>query len=79
MGKHQLEVAAIGSGMSDAVRREVEVVPDGVPFEQAASGSWLTGEPYRVQMADGSTELTRDWLAARLAEYRQRQRSGDAR
>jgi hypothetical protein len=48
-------------------------------IEQAASGSWLSGEPYRVQMADGSTELTRDWLSARLAEYRQRRQSADAR
>jgi hypothetical protein len=44
---------------------------------QAASGSWLSGEPYRVQLADGSTELTRDWLSARLAEYRQRSETAD--
>lgn len=48
-------------------------------IEQAASGSWLSGEPYRVKMSDGSTELTRDWLSARLAEYRRRRQSGDAR
>ena len=46
---------------------------------QAANGSWLSGEPYRVQLADGSTELTRDWLTARLAEYRQRPQSADVR
>ena len=34
--------------MSDAVRRDVEVVPDGVPFEQAASGT--LSEPFEVTL-----------------------------
>jgi len=39
VGNHQLEVAAIGSGVSDAIRREIEVVPDGRRVEQIASGT----------------------------------------
>ena len=35
----QLEVTARGSGIADAVRREIEVVADGTPVEQVASGT----------------------------------------
>jgi uncharacterized protein YfaS (alpha-2-macroglobulin family) len=38
VGRQQLEVTAVASGVSDAVRREIEVVPNGVPVEQVASG-----------------------------------------
>lgn len=76
--------AHAGSEAADHLRKKYDYRSDDIDgaeafIEQAASGSWLSGEPYRVQMADGSTELTRDWLSARLAEYRQRRRSGDAR
>lgn len=37
-GVHSLEITAIGSHMSDAVRREVEVLPDGQRVTDVASG-----------------------------------------
>lgn len=39
VGRHQLEVTALGSGISDAIRREIEVVPNGRRVEQVVSGS----------------------------------------
>ncbi|MCA9269343.1 MAG: hypothetical protein KDA41_12770, partial [Planctomycetales bacterium] len=39
VGRQQLEVAAVGSGVSDAVRREIEVLPDGQRHEQVVSGT----------------------------------------
>lgn len=39
VGRQKLQVTAIGSGMSDAIRREIEVVPDGRRVEQIVSGS----------------------------------------
>ena len=39
VGRHQLEVTAAAAGVADAIRREIEVVPDGLPVEQVASGS----------------------------------------
>ncbi len=76
--------AHAGPEAADHLRKKYEYRRDGIDgaeafIEQAASGSWLSGEPYRVQLADGSTELTQNWLRARLAEYRQSQAVGDAR
>jgi uncharacterized protein YfaS (alpha-2-macroglobulin family) len=39
VGRHQLEVTALASGVSDAVRREIEVIADGRVVEQVASGT----------------------------------------
>ncbi len=39
VGKHTLEVTARGSGIADAIRREIEVVPDGRRVEEVASGT----------------------------------------
>ncbi len=39
VGRHQLEVAAKGAGVADAVRRPVEVVPDGRRVEQVTNGA----------------------------------------
>ena len=39
-------------------------------IEQVASGSWLSGAPYKVELAGGGTRLTRDWLTDQLASYR---------
>ena len=36
--------------------------------EQIASKSSMTGEVYRIRLADGSVVNSGDWLAARLAE-----------
>ena len=76
--------AHAGPEAADHLRKKYEYRSDDIDgaeafIEQAASGSWLSGQPYRVQMADGNSELTRDWLSARLAEYRQRGQSRDAR
>ena len=48
-GVHQLQVTARGSGVADALRREVEVVPDGQRVERVASGA-LTA-PYTTELA----------------------------
>jgi len=49
VGLHQLEVTAIGSGASDAIRREIEVVPDGRRVEQVASGT--LADPFQMTLA----------------------------
>ena len=41
--------------------RGVEEFIDGV-----ASRSWLSGQPYRVRLADGRELPARDWLRAEL-------------
>lgn len=35
-------------------------------IEGVASRSWLSGQAYRVRLADGSETLARDWLRAQL-------------
>jgi hypothetical protein len=37
IGKHRFTVKAVGTKMSDAIRREIEIVPDGKKFETIAS------------------------------------------
>ena len=49
VGRHQLEVTAIASGVADAIRREIEVVPDGRRVEQVASGT--LSEPLEMTLA----------------------------
>ncbi len=49
VGNHQLEVTAIGSGASDAIRREIEVVPDGRRVEQVASGT--LADPFQMTLS----------------------------
>ncbi|MGB6044315.1 MAG: alpha-2-macroglobulin family protein, partial [Pirellulales bacterium] len=39
VGRQQLQVTARGSGIADAVRREIEVVPDGRRVEKTSSGA----------------------------------------
>jgi alpha-2-macroglobulin-like protein len=48
VGKHQLDVAAVGDHESDAIRREVTVVPDGVMQEEVFNG----------RVSKGTTEWT---------------------
>jgi len=38
VGNHELEVTAFGGDVSDAIRRQIEVVPDGRLVEQVANG-----------------------------------------
>jgi len=38
LGRRQLEVRADGSSMSDAIRREIEILPDGQEQNQVANG-----------------------------------------
>ncbi|GAI02167.1 unnamed protein product, partial [marine sediment metagenome] len=37
IGRHSFTVKAIGSKMSDAIKREIEIVPDGKKFEYIVS------------------------------------------
>jgi uncharacterized protein YfaS (alpha-2-macroglobulin family) len=46
VGQQQLQVTARGSGIADAVQRDVEVVPDGLAVEQVASGA--LSEPFET-------------------------------
>src|SRR5207247_623308 len=39
VGSHQLQVTAKGEGVADAVRRPIEVVPDGRKVEQVVNGT----------------------------------------
>jgi hypothetical protein len=39
VGRHELRVTAHGSGVADAVKRTVEVVPDGRPVERVVNGT----------------------------------------
>ncbi len=39
VGHHQLQVTARGKGVADAIKREIEVIPDGTPVEQTFSGT----------------------------------------
>jgi uncharacterized protein YfaS (alpha-2-macroglobulin family) len=39
VGTHDLQVTARGTGMDDAIRRQIEVVPDGQRVEQVANGA----------------------------------------
>ena len=48
VGQHELEVTATGSGMADAVRRQIEVLSDGRKVEQIASGTLL--QPFEVSL-----------------------------
>ena len=41
VGDHNLEVTATGSGIADAVRRRIEVMPDGRRVEEVTSGTLL--------------------------------------
>ncbi|OQX56322.1 MAG: hypothetical protein B5M53_02065 [Candidatus Cloacimonas sp. 4484_209] len=38
IGKHSFTVTAVGSKMSDAVKRDIEIIPDGKKFEEIVSG-----------------------------------------
>ncbi len=38
VGRHSLEITAVAAGVSDAIRREIEVVPDGRRVEEVTSG-----------------------------------------
>lgn len=39
VGRFELEVAASGSGVADALRRPIEVRPDGQPVERVFNGT----------------------------------------
>jgi len=39
VGKQQLQVRALASGVSDALQRDIEVLPNGIPFEQVHNGN----------------------------------------
>lgn len=56
VGTHQLEVAAVASEVADAVRREIEVVADGVPVEQVTSGTFAAPIEKRLEVPDGAIE-----------------------
>jgi uncharacterized protein YfaS (alpha-2-macroglobulin family) len=49
VGQHQLEVTATGSGVADAIRRDIEVVPDGQLVDRVASGA--LSQPFEMPLA----------------------------
>jgi len=49
VGRHQLEVTTIASGVADAIRRQIEVVSDGRRVEQVASGT--LSEPLEMTLS----------------------------
>jgi uncharacterized protein YfaS (alpha-2-macroglobulin family) len=49
VGRHQFQVTAVGAGVTDAVRRPVEVVPEGRPVEQVAAGTLQ--QPADIELA----------------------------
>jgi A-macroglobulin TED domain/Alpha-2-macroglobulin family/MG2 domain/Macroglobulin domain MG3/Bacterial Alpha-2-macroglobulin MG10 domain len=62
VGKHALQVTAKGGELSDAIRRDVEVVPDGRRVEEVVNGT--LGQPAEVTLTvpensiDGSARVT---------------------
>ncbi len=48
VGNHQLQVTATGGGVADAIKRQIEVVPDGRRVEEVASGT--LGEPVEMTL-----------------------------
>ena len=56
VGKHQLEVTATASGVADAIRRELEVVPDGQAVEQLASGTLATPLEMPIRIPENAIE-----------------------
>ncbi|MHC4405126.1 MAG: alpha-2-macroglobulin family protein, partial [Planctomycetota bacterium] len=56
VGAHQLEVTATGSGVADAIRREIEVVPDGRLVEEVASGALIDPKELALEVPAGAIE-----------------------
>ncbi len=56
VGNHRLEVTARGAGVADAVKRSVEVVPDGRRVEQVFNGSLLRPAELNVTVPDTAIE-----------------------
>ena len=54
VGRQELEVTAKGGGAADAVRRPIEVVPDGRRVEQAWSGTLRPEANYRLETPEGA-------------------------
>lgn len=51
-GQGDFKITALGSQMSDAVLREVEILPDGKPLTQVASGKLATDTTYNVRLPE---------------------------
>ena len=49
-GQHEFQVTATGSAMSDAVVRQVEVLPDGKPMAVAESGKLTTTQRFAIDL-----------------------------
>ena len=49
-GQHEFQVTATGSAMSDAVVRQVEVLPDGKPMAVAESGTLTTTQRFAIDL-----------------------------
>lgn len=56
VGKHQLEVTATASGVADAIRREIEVVPDGQAVEQLVSGTLAAPLEMLIRIPENAIE-----------------------
>jgi uncharacterized repeat protein (TIGR01451 family) len=56
VGKHALQVTAKGGDLADAVRREIEVVPDGRRVEEVANGSLAQPAEMTLTVPDNAIE-----------------------
>lgn len=54
VGRHELEVTAKGDGASDAVRRPIEVVPDGRRVERVESGTLRPSATLALETPEGA-------------------------
>jgi hypothetical protein len=55
-GRHKLLVKAYGTKMSDAVRRDVEVVPDGKRFETVINETLAAARTHRFDIPDAAVD-----------------------
>lgn len=56
VGKHALQVTARASGVADAIKREIEVVPDGRKIEYVHSGTLLKTVDLALSLPQGAIE-----------------------
>ncbi len=56
VGTHDLQVTALGAGVSDAVKRRIEVVPDGRRVEMVHNGSLFAPASIEIDVPDNAVE-----------------------
>ncbi|MBY0524859.1 MAG: hypothetical protein K2R98_15750 [Gemmataceae bacterium] len=56
VGKHPLEVLAEGTGVADAMKKDIEVIPDGRRIEQVSNGTLQQPVQVVLNVPDGAIE-----------------------